>query len=221
MPRTLPLTLATVLIAPLLFLLGAAPAHAVDKDCADFSTQAQAQNFYLANDPANDPHRLDGDDNDGIVCESLPCPCSTQTSGGTAPVAAVNQRAVITYVVDGDTADVKLLPSGARARVRMVGMNAPERNRCGYGRATRSLRGILPVGTKVTLVTDSRQGNKDRYGRLLRYVMKGTVDTNRAQVYRGMAKVFVVGNGFQRVTAYRGAQSNASRANRGLWSTCW
>lgn len=43
-----------------------------DRNCGDFSTQAEAQAcFIAAGGPARDPHRLDGD-NDGIACESLP-----------------------------------------------------------------------------------------------------------------------------------------------------
>lgn len=43
-----------------------------DRDCSDFSSQAQAQCFFeAAGGPGSDPHRLDGD-NDGIACESLP-----------------------------------------------------------------------------------------------------------------------------------------------------
>lgn len=49
----------------------AQPALARDKDCADFSTWRQAQNFYIKHGgPKHDPHRLDGDD-DGIACEAL------------------------------------------------------------------------------------------------------------------------------------------------------
>jgi len=43
----------------------------LDYDCADFSTQAEAQEHLLPGDPYN----LDGD-GDGIACETLPCPCS-------------------------------------------------------------------------------------------------------------------------------------------------
>ncbi len=44
-----------------------------DRDCSDFDTQQQAQNFFeAAGGPESDPHRLDGSDNDGKVCESLP-----------------------------------------------------------------------------------------------------------------------------------------------------
>jgi len=46
-------------------------AQALDYDCADFSSQSQAQEYLLPGDPYN----LDGD-NDGVACEDLPCPCS-------------------------------------------------------------------------------------------------------------------------------------------------
>jgi hypothetical protein len=44
-----------------------------DKDCADFSTQAQAQRFFAAHggSPSYDYDGLDGD-GDGRVCETLP-----------------------------------------------------------------------------------------------------------------------------------------------------
>lgn len=49
----------------------AVPASAGDKDCSDFRTWRQAQNFYKKHGgPKYDPHRLDAD-NDGIACESL------------------------------------------------------------------------------------------------------------------------------------------------------
>lgn len=49
-------------------------AQALDYDCSDFATQAEAQGYLLA----GDPYGLDRDD-DGIACESLPCPCSYTT----------------------------------------------------------------------------------------------------------------------------------------------
>lgn len=54
-------------------LLAGAPAtaSAADLDCADFSNQAEAQEYL----PGGDPHGLDGD-NDGVACEALPCPCN-------------------------------------------------------------------------------------------------------------------------------------------------
>jgi hypothetical protein len=53
------------------FACSASPVTAADKDCADFDTWRQAQNFYKRHGgPQSDPHRLDAD-RDGIACESL------------------------------------------------------------------------------------------------------------------------------------------------------
>jgi hypothetical protein len=53
------------------------PAYALDKNCSDFDTQAQAQAWH--NDHPEDG--LDSDD-DGVACETLPCPCATGGGGG-------------------------------------------------------------------------------------------------------------------------------------------
>ena len=43
-----------------------------DRNCSDFDTWAEAQEFYLAaGGPGEDPHRLDRN-SDGVACESLP-----------------------------------------------------------------------------------------------------------------------------------------------------
>jgi hypothetical protein len=74
-----------VLIAGFLLLgasRSAAPASAADKNCSDFSNQAQAQAFFIsAGGPSSDPNGLDAD-HDGVACESLPCPCSSGSGGG-------------------------------------------------------------------------------------------------------------------------------------------
>jgi hypothetical protein len=54
-----------------LMLATAAPAVAQDRDCSDFDSQAEAQDFYERAGPG-DPHRLDADD-DGRACDSNPC----------------------------------------------------------------------------------------------------------------------------------------------------
>lgn len=48
------------------------PQIAGDKDCADFTTQKEAQDFFIAQGgPDKDPHKLDVD-HDGVACEGLP-----------------------------------------------------------------------------------------------------------------------------------------------------
>ncbi len=59
------------LAAVVVLAVAAAPAQAVDKDCADFSSWKQAQNYYKKHGgPRYDPDRLDAD-RDGIACEDL------------------------------------------------------------------------------------------------------------------------------------------------------
>ena len=57
-------------------------AAAADLDCADFSSQAEAQENLLP----GDPYGLDGD-NDGVACEDNPCPCSYGSPSEPPPAA--------------------------------------------------------------------------------------------------------------------------------------
>jgi endonuclease YncB( thermonuclease family) len=208
------------------FSLVAAPAHAADKDCGDFGSQKAAQIFFLDNGgPGSDPHRLDAD-GDGVVCESNPAPYydgSTPPDSSTPGARAVKQRARVVTVVDGDTIKVRLA-GGKRRSVRLIGIDTPEVYggvECGGRKASRSMRRLAPRGTRVVLVSDPTQDNVDRYGRLLRYVMKSGRDLNRAQVHRGWASVYVYdGNPFKRVGGYRTSQRAAQAAPRGIWHLC-
>ena len=57
-------------------LASGARARAVDSNCKDFATQADAQNFFLSQGgPSSDPYNLDPD-HDGVACRFNPCPCS-------------------------------------------------------------------------------------------------------------------------------------------------
>ncbi len=69
---------ALALLGALCLAVAAAPkAAARDYNCSDFANQAEAEEYLLPGDPYN----LDAD-SDGIVCESLPCPCSSTPGGG-------------------------------------------------------------------------------------------------------------------------------------------
>jgi endonuclease YncB( thermonuclease family) len=203
------------------------PAHAADKDCGDFASQKAAQIFFLEHGgPDKDPHRLD-QDGDGIACESNPAPTyhGLTLPGGTknAKTKTIKQRARVLEVVDGDTIDVRLA-NGKKKRVRMIGIDTPEVYgglECGGKKATASMRRLTPGGTRVVLVSDSTQDRVDRYGRILRYVMKSGRDMNRTQVARGWARVYVYANNpFKRVGGYRKAQRLAKAAPRGVWKLC-
>lgn len=68
------LILALVGTVGVFALPSATVAQEGDRDCGDFSSQSEAQEFFEANDPDVDPHGLDSDA-DYVACESNPCPC--------------------------------------------------------------------------------------------------------------------------------------------------
>jgi endonuclease YncB( thermonuclease family) len=205
------------------------PASAfTDRDCGDFANQAAAQAFMLASGPG-DPHGLDGSDNDGRACESLPCPCGSTSpqpiaSNPTPPPPTVyRETGNVTQIVDGDTLKVRLRAGGI-VSVRMLGIDTPENGRCGSDAATDNLGDLAPVGSTVDLVSDPTQAAKDRYGRLLRYVKRqgGYADLSFRQMWDGFSKPYVFGGKpVARHREYVRGSSVARDEDRGLWSSCW
>lgn len=223
--------LALLIIALGLSSFSQAPASAVmDRNCSDFPTQAAAQNYF--NGQAGDPDGLDADGN-GIACESNPCPCIGRGGGGgnttppppppPAQPAIFRETGNVTAIVDGDTLRVRLR-TGANVSVRMLGINTPERGRCGSKDATENLEKLAPVGSTVNLVSDRTQAAKDRYGRLLRYVARqgGFKDLSYRQAFNGYTKRYVFGGKpVARDRDYVRAITSARNNNRGLWNSCW
>lgn len=120
-------TIALVTAQLVLGSLGAAPAHAADKDCGDFASQKAAQIFFLENGgPTSDPHLLDAE-GDGIACETNPAPYYLETvlPDGSTATTTIRQRAKVIEVVDGDTLKVRLTKSGVRKKVRLIGIDTP------------------------------------------------------------------------------------------------
>lgn len=233
--------LALIVAAAGLVGLGQAPATAIiDRDCADFATQAAAQAFMVASGPG-DPHGLDGSDNDGLACESNPCPCTstlqtfagttsgTQTDSGQGGSASTSSdvvrrnRGTVVKVTDGDTLKVRIHGVGIRD-VRIIGIDTPEVYggvECGGRRASRRMNALAPVGSTVSLISDPSQDDRDRYGRLLRYVERKGKDVGRAQVNLGEARVYVFDRPFRRTSDYKRVQRDARRDDRGSWRHCW
>jgi endonuclease YncB( thermonuclease family) len=221
-----------------LALLSGSPteSNAADRDCSDFSSQAAAQEFFIAaGGPTSDPNRLDAD-GDGIACESNPCPCS---SGGGAPAAPpvipvppppepeptpVRQGVVLERVVDGDTVEVRF-PDDSVASVRLIGIDTPEKygaTECGAEEASAAMERRVQPGQRLRLISDPTQDSIDYYGRLLRYVeiWSSGRDLGQAQIQSGWGKVYVFDSNFKRLEAYRRAQKQARKRVRGVWASC-
>jgi endonuclease YncB( thermonuclease family) len=128
------------------------------------------------------------------------------------------KRATVTDVAEGDTIEVR--HRGRLRDVRLVGIDTPEvffGAECGGAEASDSIKRMLEVGEKVTLIRDSSQDNRDAFNRLLRYIEHGGRDIGRRQIRRGWAKVFVFESPFQRVSKYRKVQKRARADDRGVW----
>ncbi|MFL5953640.1 MAG: thermonuclease family protein [Gaiellaceae bacterium] len=223
-----------VTAVPFAAFAGEPRAHAADRDCADFSSQREAQDYFLSiGGPTSDPDRLDGD-SDGQACDSLPCPCGA--SGESAPAPASDPpksaqviQARVTKVTDGDT--VNVVAYGAERSsytVRLIGIDTPENYsaECGSAGASANMRKIAldrsGRGRRVVLTTDPTQDTFDRYGRLLAYVRTTTGNRlNIAQVAAGWAKTYVYhGEPFQQTARFRAAERRARAGHRGIWGRC-
>ena len=157
-----------------------------------------------------------------LVVPSATSVVDPEGSGSSGPTR--RDRVVVDRVSDGDTLRV-LMPDGTEEYVRLLGIDTPEvypRPECGGPQASRAMRRLAPVGSRVVIVSDPSQGDRDRYGRLLRYVQRSGRDVGKAQVTSGMAQVYVYRRDpFERVGAYERAERRAMRAGRGSWGRCW
>lgn len=135
------------------------------------------------------------------------------------PRGSFEYRGVVTRVVDGDTIDVRLTDD-TRVRVRLLGIDAAERGACFAVQATARAR-ELALSKRVLLRGDPSQATRDRYGRLLAYVwVPGGRDLGYQLLAGGFARVYVHGRPFQRLAAYRHAESLAKRRGAGSWRSC-
>lgn len=112
---------------------------------------------------------------------------SEATDSATTPAAEPNAAsgltttATVRNVVDGDTI------ATSRGRVRLIGIDTPERGMCGFGPATSKLERLAPVGSRVALTRVAGRDDQDRYGRYLRYVSVDGVDVGGALIRAGLA----------------------------------
>jgi endonuclease YncB( thermonuclease family) len=131
---------------------------------------------------------------------------------GASPSSSV---AVVATITDGDTLT---LTNGYR--VRLLQIDSPEvgTGEC-YSRAARTaLLNLAPVGSRMTLTTDPTLDTVDRYGRILRYVTRGSTHVNLEMVRRGAAApYFYRGDRGRYASQLMAAATAAKAAKRGLW----
>lgn len=130
-------------------------------------------------------------------------------------------RAEVVRVIDGDTIDVRI--GDAVERVRYIGIDAPEEAHEGddaecYAAEATDANVQLVGGKEVRLLQD--EGNRDDYGRLLRYVYVEDVFVNEALLEEGAAITMSIPPNTAHWERFRDAVVAAKAAGRGLWSVC-
>lgn len=149
---------------------------------------------------------------------------SAASPGPTSASLAVDGRATLVRVVDGDTIVVSV--AGRDERVRLIGIDTPESVKPGsavecFGKeASGHLAWLLPQGTRVRLVGDVEQ--RDRYGRLLAYVYREADDlfVNAAMARDGFAEPLTIPPNIAHTTELTAAARSAREGGRGLWAAC-
>jgi len=125
----------------------------------------------------------------------------------------------VVSVIDGDTIKIK-----DNIRIRLIGINAPDKGECYYEESRQFLKEFLE-GKTVNLEKDI--SGKDDYGRPLRYVILPSDDPEQDNI---LVNDYIVRQGYAQAISsppdnrYRdllvSAQEEALRENRGLWKEC-
>jgi micrococcal nuclease len=128
----------------------------------------------------------------------------------------------VAKVVDGDTIDV--LIDGQKARIRLIGLDTPEvvdprRPVQCFGREASKRMTQLVNGKKVRLERDPTQADRDKYGRLLRYVFLPD-GTNVAQqmIREGYGHEYTYHLPYKYQKQFKEAERYARDHALGLWA---
>jgi len=124
--------------------------------------------------------------------------------------APVREKAVVTRVIDGDTVE---LDNGER--LRLIGIDTPERGRPYFEEAKAKLTELVE-GRQVELEKDLSE--RDRYGRLLRYIWLGGVFINVEMVQLGYANSYTYPPDVKYQEEILAAEREARERQLGLWA---
>ncbi len=139
---------------------------------------------------------------------------TTVTSPTWTSAIAAEVIAAVVSLTDGVTIRV-LVPDGSEEPVRLIGIDAPEDGSLLDQKATAFLEG-LALEEEVRLLIDVN--DRDRLGRLLRYVYVDDVFVNEEMVRAGMAIAKRYEPDTAMASILKAAQSGAEQASLGLFS---
>ena len=127
----------------------------------------------------------------------------------------------VVKVIDGDTIDV--LSGGKKEKVRILGINTPEtvdprrQVECFGVEASNKAKEILAYQT-IRLELDPSQSDRDKYGRLLRYIiLPDDKDFGYEMIKQGYAYEYTYDSPYKYQEKYKAAQKEAQLLKVGLW----
>ena len=127
----------------------------------------------------------------------------------------------VVKVIDGDT--IKVNSNGSEITVRLIGIDTPEvktkstQEEKGGSEASSFAKNLL-TNSKVRLASDPGLDNKDKYGRLLRYVyLQNGKMLNEIMLEEGYATEFTYHKEYRYSVAFRLEESQAKANKKGLW----
>jgi len=137
----------------------------------------------------------------------------------------LRETAIVSYVVDGDT--IKVVIDNRKDTVRLIGIDAPETVdpqkpvQC-FGREASDEAKKVLTGKTITIESDPTQGERDKYGRLLRYVfLQNGTNFDEFMVDEGFAREYTyLNNPYKYAKEFKNAQNQAKKSKKGLWSEC-
>ena len=129
---------------------------------------------------------------------------------------------LVTKVTDGDTIEVNI--KDVIEKVRLIGVDTPETVdprkpvQC-FGKEASNKTTELLLGKKVQLEEDTTQGDRDKYGRLLRYVLlEDGTNVNKLLIQDGYAYEYTYNLPYKYQSEFKKAQVYASDKKQGLWA---
>lgn len=125
-------------------------------------------------------------------------------------------------VIDGDTIHVDI--DGVSSVIRIIGLDTPESVdprkpvQCFANEASKKAKELLE-GKRVGIESDSTQANKDKYNRLLRYIiLEDGMNFSKLMISEGYAHEYTYQIPYKYQSEFRQAEREAREAKRGLWA---
>jgi micrococcal nuclease len=131
------------------------------------------------------------------------------------------EQATVVRVVDGDTLVVEI--GGSEERVRLIGVDTPETVHPQkpveyFGKEASAFTTRMAEGAVVRLEADPQTADRDKYGRLLRYVYLPDGKLLNAEIIAQGYGFAYVKYPFSKMEEFRQLEREAREASRGLWS---